>query len=95
MPNGPRRTLGGGFLKTEVTQVVRDEVSHKEVHDFLRAWGDVTVLQSTDIFIRARAQARVWARMSGSELHQFQHEDGAVRTRADSLTIPLHCSVAL
>ena len=33
--------------------------------------------------------------MFGSELHQFQHEDGAVRTRADSLTIPLHCSVAL
>ena len=76
------------FSKAEVTQMVRDEVSHKVVHDFLLAWGGVTLLQSTDIFIRARAEARVWARMFGSELHQFQHEDGAVRTRADSLTLP-------
>ena len=30
------------------------------------------------------------ARMFGSELHQFQREVGAVRTRADSLPIPLH-----
>lgn len=76
------------FSKAEVTQMVRDEVSHKVVHDFLVAWGGVTVLKSSDIFIRARAHAGVWAQMLGSELHKFQHEGGLTRIRADSLTLP-------
>ena len=70
----------------EVTQMVRDEVGRKVVHDFLSALGGVTVLQLIDIFIRARSHARAWVRMFGSELHQFHYEDGAVRIRADSLT---------
>jgi len=76
------------FSKAEVTQMVRDEVSHMVVHDFLVAWEGVTVLKSSDIFIRARAHAGIWAQMLGSELHEFQHGGGLTRIRADSLTLP-------
>ena len=62
--------------------MVRDEESHKVVHDFLLAWGGV----EDERHYPVRSHSRVWTRMFGSERHQFQHEDGAVRIRADSLT---------
>ena len=47
--------FGRWFSKTEASPMLRDEVSHKVEHDCLLAWEGVTVLQSTDIFFRARA----------------------------------------
>uniref|UniRef100_A0A7S1A4J3 subtilisin n=1 Tax=Noctiluca scintillans TaxID=2966 RepID=A0A7S1A4J3_NOCSC len=76
------------FSKDEVKQIVRDEVSHVVVNEFLAAWDGVTVVRSSDLFIRARATASLWSKMFGSALHEYKQDDGTLRARADSLTLP-------